>query len=181
MRQHKVIGARTAALRKQHFPDMGDEELWQHAKYPGFTPVPRTMPIIMNIIDDLTKGKPASMTYFSLWCKSFEEMYVNLSSAEDLAFYSGFTGQRAVRTWRERMESLARLGFVKTAPGPRGGMSHAAIPNPHFVIRRLHRDGCPGLTEAAYGTLVDRAAEIGAADMCVLELPEEKKQSDESS
>lgn len=35
-------------------------------EYDGFTTIPRTMPLIMNIIDDLTKAKPASSNYFAL-------------------------------------------------------------------------------------------------------------------
>lgn len=132
------------------------------------------MAIIMKIIDDLTKGKPASSTYFSLWCMTFpREMYVSLQNAEELAFHSGFTGQRLVRQWTDRMKQLDEFGFVKTAPGPRGGLSHAAIPNPHFVIRRLYRDKTPGLVAATYNTLVQRAIEIGAKDM-EMELPEDK-------
>jgi hypothetical protein len=28
------------------------------------------MPVIMNIIDTLTKNKPAGSTYFVLWCRT---------------------------------------------------------------------------------------------------------------
>ena len=173
-RRTKRIAQKVIALREKFWPDLTDEELWHHKEYDGFTSIPRTMPIIMNIIDDLTKGKPASMTYFSLWCKTFGEMYISLQNSDELAFHSGFTGQRAIRTWQDRMKSLADLGFVKVAAGPRGGLSHAAIPNPHLVIRRLHRDKHPGLTQAAFNTLVERANDIGAKDM-ENELPEDKR------
>lgn len=52
-------------------------------------------------------------------------------------------------------------------------MSHAAIPNPHFVIRRLYLAKQPGLTEAAYNTLLERGSDVGALDLTV-ELPEDK-------
>ena len=159
------IGEKVTALRQKIFPEVEVDDLWHRKKYDGFTSIPRTMPIIMNIIDDLTKNKPASRTYLALWGHAYDEMYVSLQNADDLAYHSGFTGQRAVRTWKERMQSLSDLGFIHTAAGPRGSLSHAVILNPHFVVRKLHAENTPGLTEAAFNTLVERANEIGAKDM----------------
>jgi len=170
----KKISKKNIALREKLWPDLVHEEIWHHKDYDGFLSVPRTMPIILGIINDLTKGKPAGSTYFSLWCMTYPaEMYVSLSNAEELAFQSGFKGQRAVRQWQDRMKSLAEFGFVKVAEGARGKLSHAAIPNPHFVIRRLHNEKTAGLTEAAFNTLWERANEIGAKDI-EIEMPEEK-------
>lgn len=159
------IGAKVTALRNKIFPEVTIEDLWYRKKYDGFTSVPRTMPIIMNIIDDLTKTKPAGRTYLALWGQAYDEMYVSLQNSDDLAYHSGFTGQRAVRTWKERMQSLSDLGFIHTASGPRGNLSHAVILNPHFIVRKLHEEGKAGLTEAAFNTLVERGNEIGAKDM----------------
>jgi len=167
------IGKKTIALRSKIWPDLSQDELWDRHKFDGFTTIPRTLPLVMSIIDDLTKNKPASRTYFAMWCKAFDEMYVSLQNAEDLAYQAGFTGQRAVRTWRERMQSLADLGFIKVASGPRGNLSHAVIINPHYVIRRHRNEGTPGLTEAAFNALVERAIEISAKDM-EDDLPEDK-------
>jgi hypothetical protein len=170
----KKISAKNIALREKFWPDLVHEEIWHHRDFDGFLSIPRTMPIILKIINDLTKGAPAGSTYFALFCMTFpKEMYVSLQNAEDLAFHSGFTGQRAVRQWDGRMKALGELGFIRTAAGPRGGLSHAAIPNPHFVIRRLHTLGTSGLVDATYNTLVQRGIDIGAADM-EMELPEDK-------
>ena len=73
----------------------------------------------------------------------------------DLAFHSGFSGQRAVRTWKERIKALDGLGFIRTAAGTAGPYSHAVILNPHFVIRRLYAAKTPGLTAASYNALAD--------------------------
>lgn len=161
----KKVGKKNAVLRDKLWPDLNRLDLWDRHEYDGFTTVPRTLPIVMNIIDDLTKTKPASKAYLSLWMQAYDEMYVSLKSADDMAFQSGFIGQRAVRTWKERVQSLAELGFIRIATGSRGAFSHAVIMNPHFVIRRLHAANTAGLTEAAYNTLVERANEIGATDM----------------
>lgn len=172
----KKIAKKISELRAKLWPDLSPHDLWHRNVYDGFTSVPRTMPLIMNIIDDLAPGsKHTSMTYFALWGQAFDEMYVSLQNADELAFHSGYTGQRAVRSWKERMKVLADLGFIRIASGTAGEFSHAVILNPHFAIRRLHSAKTAGLTAAAYNALVERAIAIGAEDMNV-PLPEEQKE-----
>lgn len=167
--RNSKIAKKTLALRQKLFPDLNPADLWDRKKSAGFTTIPRTLPIVMNIIDDLTSGKPASKTYFALWTRSYDEMLVTLNNVEDLAFQSGFTGQRAARTWKERMEALNHWGFIKVVAGARGSLSNAVIMNPHFVIRRLKAQNIPEITEAAYLSLVERANDIGEIDMeCAL-------------
>ena len=160
------------------WPDLKEEELWSRYLYDGFTTIPRTMPIIMNIIDQLSEGsKRTSITYLALWGQAFDEMYVSLQNAPELAFHAGFTGQRAVRTWRERIKVLSDLGFIRTAPGTAGTYSHAIIVNPHFVVRRLFAANTPGLTVASFNALAERAIEISAEDMGI-PLPEDTVEDD---
>jgi hypothetical protein len=171
----KKIAKKIIDLRTRLWPNLEEDELWNRDVYDGFTTVPRTMPIIMNIIDQLSSGsKHTSITYFALWGQAFDEMYVSLQNADDLAFHSGFTGQRAVRTWRERIKALDDLGFILTAPGTSGQYSHALIINPHFVIRRLYAAKAPGLTAASYNALMERGIAISADDMTVV-LPEDRE------
>lgn len=54
----------------------------------------------------MTKGAPAGSAYLELWCRSFDECYVDMDDEEGMAFTTGFTGQRAVTTWRGRIRSL---------------------------------------------------------------------------
>ena len=126
-------------LRDKLWPGVSfNAELWQRQSHDGFTTVPRLMPLIIGIIDDLSKGAPAGMTYFELWCRSYDEMYVSLSKSKELAFHSGFTGQRAERTWAEKIRKLDELGFISVKAGQAGPISHALILNPYLVIRRMY-------------------------------------------
>ena len=152
-------------LRAELFLDVTEEELWHRKKNDGFTSVPRTMPLILAIINDLTKGAPASSTYFELWCRAYDEMYVSLSKGDEMAFHAGFTGQRARRTWQDRIRKLRDLGFILVAPGSAGELSHALIINPHVAVKRLKERKEPGLTEANYNALLERGNEIGAKDV----------------
>lgn len=157
---------RIRALREKLWPDVDfEKQLWHRKRNDGFITIPRTMPLIMSIIDDLSKGGPAGMTYAELWCRSFDEMYVSLSKSKEMAFCSGFIGQRAERTWAEKVRKLAELGFIKIKGGQAGQLSHALIMNPYLVIKKLHDDKVAGLSQEKYDALVERAVEINATDL----------------
>ncbi len=100
----KKIAQRRMELRAKLWPHVTGGHLWQRQHHNGFVTIPRTMPLIMSIMDDLSNGQPVSMTYFELWSRAFDECFVTLSKAREIAFHSGFTGQRAERTWRGRMK-----------------------------------------------------------------------------
>ncbi len=152
-------------LRARLWPDLLEDELWHHKKFDGFTSIPRTIPIILSIIDDLTKGAPASSTYLELWCRAFPEMYVSLAKPDEHAFYSGFIGQRARRTWMDRIRKLRDLGFIYVAEGSAGELSHSVIINPHIALKRLKESKQPGISAAKYNALIERANDIGASDV----------------
>lgn len=152
-------------LRARLWPDLTEEELWYRRTHHGFTTIPRTMPLVLSIIDDLTKGAPASSVYLELWCRSYDEMYVSLAKPDELAFFSGYTGQRARRTWMDRIRKLRDLGFIHVQPGSAGELAHAVIINPHIALKRLRDRKEPGLTETKYNALIERANDIGATDV----------------
>jgi hypothetical protein len=150
-------------LRARLWPEIDfDKQLWYRKTNDGFITMPRTMPLIISIIDDLTKGGPAGSTYMELWCRTYDEMYVSLSKAREIAFHSGFTGQRAERTWAEKVRKLDELGFISVRPGQAGPLSHALVLNPYVTIKRLYEQGNVGVTKEKYNALVERAIEIGA-------------------
>ena len=152
-------------LRKKLWPEIDENRLWNRKKRTGFTTIPRTMPIIMNIMDSLSKGKPVSNTYLEIWCRAFDECVVTLSKPLELAFHAGFTGQRALQTWRERVRILSELGFINVKEGASGKMSYVLVLNPYEVIEQHRKNGHPGISKDMYNALVDRAIEIGADDL----------------
>lgn len=89
-------------------------------------------------MDALSKGKPLSHTYFTLWCWARDAQVVDVLSPTELAFESGFTGQRMESTWRERMRLLEQFGFICTAEGRYGPISHVLILHPYLAVKRLY-------------------------------------------
>ncbi len=104
------------------------------------------------------------MTYMELWCRTFDEMYVSLSKSKEIAFHSGFTGQRAERTWSEKIRKLDELGFISVREGQAGLLSHALVLNPYLVIKELYDGKKYSISKEKYNALVERAIEIGAGE-----------------
>lgn len=142
-----------------------EPRLWNRKANKGFATIPKTMPLVLQIMDEMSNGKPLSSTYLGLWCATWDNSFVNVTKAQEMAYAAGFSGQRAEYTWTGRMKLLQDLGFIDIKPGKSGRISYVIIWNPHLVIRQHHERKTPGLVEASYNILLDRAVEIGAKDM----------------
>jgi hypothetical protein len=164
MARNEQIGQKRIELRNRMFPHVKVEDLWHRKTSTGFTTIPRGLPLVMSFMDKLSKGKPVSSTYFELWCRMFDESFINLKPRE-MAYHAGFSGQRAEQTWSERMKILANLGFIETKPGPEGDLSFAVVFNPYKAIKRHFESKPDVLDNAAYNALIQRLSEIGATDL----------------
>lgn len=160
----KKMTSKTLALRRQLWPELDLDTLWDRTERVGYTTIPRTMPHILRIMDILSpKGKPVSQTYLSLWCRVFDESMITIQNPSELAFESGFSGQRALTTWNARMTQLVGMGFIDAKGGASGRFQYVLIYNPYIVIKRLNQtDKIP---EIEYTALFARAQDIGATDL----------------
>lgn len=163
-REASAIAKKQLALRELHWPG-AEPNLWHRSANKGFTTIPKTMPMILKIMNEMTKGTPVSTTYLTLWCNTWDNSFVVLNKHGEMANASGFGGQRGEHTWATRMRKLQELRFIDIKPGKSGPLSNAIIWNPHLVLRWHHTNKTPGLTEASYNTLVEWALEVGAKDM----------------
>jgi hypothetical protein len=151
-------------LRGQLWPDITPEMLWHRKRSDGFSTIPRTLSLIMVMMDTLSKGRPVSSTYLELWCRRHDEAVLILSGKEhEYSTASGFSGERAVSTWSSRLDILEQLGFIRLADGPRGARSYALLLNPYHVLKKLQ----PKIEKFLWNSFVARAVEIGATDMDV--------------
>jgi hypothetical protein len=164
------------ALRDSCWPELDEKKLWNRNSVSGFTAIPRTLPLIMNIIDAQTKNKPAGMTYFVMWCRTFDHSMLVIDNPGTLAFEAGFTGERALSTWKDRMKSLVDLGFIDAKAGPAGPFHYVLLFNPHKVVWDLKG----GIQESTFRQLQTRAIEIGAKDMEPHEPAEAPAEPDEA-
>ena len=162
----KKVEAKQAELRKQVFGDINAAGVWHRKTAKGFTTIPRTMPLLGQLMDGLSgKGKPVSTTYLELWCRSNDDGFVILNKQAEIAFASGFSGQRGVATWKERVRKLEELQFIITKPGVSGSLHYVQLWNPYLIVKYHRSQNTAGFLEDRYTALVERTMEIGAKDL----------------
>jgi hypothetical protein len=158
-------------LRAELWPDITPEMLWHRRRSDGFVTIPRTMPLLMIMMDALSKGRPVSGTYLELWCRSHDESLLTVAGKEhEYATASGFSGERAISTWQSRLDILARLGFIRLADGPRGSRSYLLLLNPYHVMKK-HKSKVEAFL---WNSFAARTIEIRANDMDEPSTPSKK-------
>lgn len=143
------------------FPDAPIEWIWYRQSNHGFSSVPRTLPIAMQAIDmQSAKGQPAGHTLFCLWARSPDHPLVMIDSPATFASEAGFTGERAIDTWRRRMKKLKELRFIITRKGPSGDFHYVLLTNPNAALEWMRQKEL--VQDLIYARFLDRALEIGA-------------------
>jgi hypothetical protein len=175
--KHLKMAERAQKQRELLFPTVDPEALWGRKKNDGYTTVPRTLPTIMELIDSESKNQPAGHTLFCLWCRSPDDPLVTIENPAVFASEAGFSGERAVDTWRRRMKRLKELGFIRTHNGASGEFHYVLLMNPNMVAAKLESDG-KGQAQT-FAKLYDRMLTIGSYQEVetVKEWPKEKQQS----
>lgn len=164
-REKTSIAQKQLALRNKLWPSIKEDKLWQRQVRAGYTTIPRVMPLIMEIMDAMSKGKPVSSTYLDLWCRAYDECFVTLNKPREMAFHAGYSGQRAEQTWAFRISVLIKLGFIDVKSGPSGPFSYALILNPYQVIKNHHEKKTAGMRDDLFNALLQRSIDIGANDL----------------
>jgi hypothetical protein len=170
----KKAADRRKFLRDHLFPGTVESELWLRKKKIGFTTIPRTMSLIGRILDHVSeKGFPLSDTYLTLWCWVFDEAFLEIRNPKEFAFESGFGGPRAEITWKNRMQRLQDLGFIRAREGLSGPFHNVLILDPIKVIEKLYQERPH---DVHYSVFISRLTQIGANDAAV-----EASQADDKS
>ena len=162
-RKQSEILKKQLEIRAKLWPELNPKMLWSMDN-DGWVAVPRLMPLMMSIMDDLSgKGFPVSRTYLEMWARLRDEQFLTLNRPEEMAFHAGFEGQRALRTWKDRVQRLADLGFIGLKQGPLGDLSYAVFFNPYHIVKRAYLDG--NVQERKWQALVVRANEVRSFDL----------------
>ncbi len=162
-RKQSDILKKQLEIRAKLWPELNPKMLWSMDS-DGWVAVPRLMPLMMSIMDDLSgKGYPVSRTYLETWARLRDEQFLTLNRPEEMAFHAGFEGQRALRTWKDRVQRLANLGFIGLKPGPLGDLSYAVFFNSYHVVKRAYLNG--DVQERKWQALVVRANEVRSFDL----------------
>lgn len=160
-RQKSKVEKQKLEYRKNLWPSLDKSKLWDRQTTDGWLSVPRALPLILRIMDKLaTKGQPVSHAYLDLWCRTFDDSFVIVSKPREMAYYSGFSGERAERTWGTRIRCLQELGFIDFKEGISGPINYVLIYNPYQIIEQHYKK--QAVSEKDFIALKFRAMEIGA-------------------
>jgi hypothetical protein len=170
-KQVSKIQKQKATLRASLWPALDEKKLWAYKNTGGWLNIPRAMPLLLRIMDNMSKGKPVSQTYLDLWCRTFNDSFVIANKPTEMAFYSGFNGERAVRTWLDRIGILARMGFIEVKDGPNGPISYILILNPFLVLKESMSKGA--VDTKSYNALMERLIETGTDELAEEEIATE--------
>src|SRR3954447_7301094 len=89
----KAVRTKDIELRDTYFKS-ADERMWDRGRHHGFATEPKTMPLLMRALDEISKGKPLGQTYFALFCATWDNAFIRIARSTDLPYASGFTGAR---------------------------------------------------------------------------------------
>src|SRR2546426_10405180 len=76
---------------------------------------PRTFRLLLTLLKSkaLSGRQDPSSAYLALWARHLDSGIVEITNERELAYEAGYTGNRALRTWQERMRLLESLGLIK--------------------------------------------------------------------
>jgi hypothetical protein len=115
-----------------------DQVVWSPKQAKGFFSAPRTLSLVGTLIRLLSPKLDPSRVFFDLWARNFEEGIVEIGHEEDLAASSGYAeGSRSIRTWRERIGALEKLGFIRLKGSGTRKYAFVLLLHPDRVVATL--------------------------------------------
>jgi hypothetical protein len=136
--------------------------VWNRKVEHGFCTIPRILPLVMTLINRLSEKKEdPSQVYMELWSRAFDEGFIQIGNEEEHAFASGYvTPQRGVRSWRERMRKLERMGFIRIKPNGMQMIGFVLLIHPHLAIDAMKKQS--RVEEGLYNAFLKRLSDTGA-------------------
>jgi hypothetical protein len=83
------------------------------------------------------KSQNAASVYVELWARHMGDGLIEMKHEGEHAYFAGYEGSRAVRTWQERMAFLEQHGFIKTKPRGNQRYGYVLLVHPTAVVQNL--------------------------------------------
>jgi hypothetical protein len=123
--------------------------------------MPRTVPMVASLLDDLAgKAKPGRL-YVVLWAYEFGDGFVEVPDPARLALEAGYTTNRAERTFSERMTILREFGFIRSSPLGTREFGHVLLIDPHRAVAALRQSRPSDISRAWSSAFDARCISIG--------------------
>lgn len=163
--------AKHLAQRDLLWPD-AEPRVWKWSESKGYVHIPRLIPLVMKLIKSISPKQDPSLVYLELWTRCIDGGFFEVDDEEACAYAAGYTGQRSVRTWRERMRKLRDLGFIEVKPSGNREFGSILIINPLQVCVDLKNAKKVGVTDAWWTAFISRAKKISAVIPSATEIKE---------
>jgi hypothetical protein len=123
-------------IREKFWPG---EKAWTGENRRGWFRAPRTLPLLLVMLQDkrLTGSTDVAPVYLGLWARHWDGGVIEIPNEDEMAYEAGYTRSRGTRTWRERMELLERLGFIKTKEIAGQRYRLVLLIDPSVVVEKL--------------------------------------------
>jgi hypothetical protein len=148
---------RRERLRQRHWPVESD--LWTSKNEKGWFSAPKTLPLILSLLKTLTDKKDPSTVYLELLSRHMDSGVIEMESEADHAYAAGYEGQRAIRTWRERMEILKNLGLIRTESAGNQTYKYVALVHPTDAVHALRDSN--RVSDCWWNTYCARKTQVG--------------------
>jgi hypothetical protein len=124
------------ALRERFWPGV---KAWTGEGTKGWFRAPRTLPLLLGLLrsKNLSGRQDPSWAYLVLWPRHLDSGVVEITNEKELAYEAGYVGNRALRTWQERMKLLEKLGFIRTQKVGNEPYRYVLMVDPATVIASL--------------------------------------------
>lgn len=109
-------GQRRRIRREQLWPGSEDRVWPPQDTTGGWAKISRIVPLVLTAIDKSglrKKSEDVARTYIELLCRNMDVGFVEVPDEDEAAVMTGFSGNRRVRTWRDRVFALQRLHLIE--------------------------------------------------------------------
>lgn len=139
----KIKSAKTderTTVRERFF---GGVPVWTGEGNKGWFRSPRTLPLLLTLLRSkaLSDRQDPSTAYLALWARMVDGGVIEITNEQALAYEAGYTGNRALRTWRERMKMLVDLGFIEAKQIGNEPYRWVALLDPAVAVAKLVKAG----------------------------------------
>lgn len=156
-------------LRDRFWPGA---KAWTGEDSKGWFRAPRTFPLLLTLLKSkaLSGRQDPSSAYLALWARHLDSGIVEITNERELAYEAGYTGNRALRTWQERMRLLESLGLIKAQKIGNESYRYVLLIDPAVAIEALAKKG---RVDAAWRATYD-ARRIATKESSAPAAPEKK-------
>jgi hypothetical protein len=157
-----VAQRRRLARRAALWPD-SHKLIYDKREESGFCTVPRTLSLVGTLIKHLSARVDPSKAYWDLWLRQRDDGFVEVEDQEEMAASCGYVRPpRNVRTWREAIDELERLGFIKVAGKGTRKYAFILLHHPHDVVQWMRDTKPNSIPDWWWSLFENRVMDIGA-------------------